>query len=75
MNNGLVASGVQHYRILGAQQGGTLQVLNTLGQLVRSIPLQVNGEGTEPFALEGLSPGIYLLQFGNMPAIKLGVAP
>ncbi len=73
--NRLIPLGQGLYRFVGTGTAGQLQVHNAMGQVVRSFFLPWAGDGSEPFRMEGLAPGVYLVGMPGLPHTKLYVQP
>lgn len=71
----IASLGSGRYRFVGPGAAGQLQVHNTMGQVVRSFFLPWAGDGSEPFGLEGLAPGVYLVGLEGVARTKLLVEP
>lgn len=59
------------YRLKGDNGIGTLHVLNSMGQLLQTIPMHINEGLSQPFSLSGLPAGIYLAQYPGMPTQRI----
>lgn len=61
------------YRVQGIATAGTLDVLTPLGQIVASIHLEPQGPVSQPFNLDDLPSGVYLLHFPGLPTQRISL--
>lgn len=61
MPDQLIDLGNGQYRFSGSPHGGEVRLYTSTGQLIRTFTVRSSSNGSEPFGLVGLAPGIYLL--------------
>lgn len=65
--------GYRQYRIGGKDGAATLNIVNIMGQTIRSFDLEISEGLSNPFTLSDLPSGIYLVQYPGMPTQRISL--